>query len=172
MGLDKPQHSAQEIDRVEAETKDEIAEIMSEIEELQEGIAQASQPGSEPTAEVVAEPALEDFGGGGGDAPMEEILAALKVEEAENGVFENEANEDSKMAAVPMKTRKSLEGAEEGNLTLKLSGKMTLTLQYECEGQELNVSFEEGCLFLRMADGTEFKVPLKRGESGPKLKAA
>lgn len=51
-------------------------------------------------------------------------------------------------------------GALPGSLTLVLSGQMTLRLKYDFEGQEVTVSFAEGCLKVELADGTEFKIPV------------
>ncbi len=49
-----------------------------------------------------------------------------------------------------------------GSLTMTLSGSMTLRLRYEFEGQDVTVGFDEGCFRVELADGTEFKVPVRK----------
>lgn len=51
-------------------------------------------------------------------------------------------------------------GASPGALTMILSGRMTLKLKYDFEGQEVMVSFADGCLKVELADGAEFKIPV------------
>ncbi|MBC7690327.1 MAG: hypothetical protein H7222_01035 [Methylotenera sp.] len=59
-----------------------------------------------------------------------------------------------------MSTPKQPEGSPEGALTMSLKGNMTLTLNYECAGQSVTVSFGEQFLKVQLADGTEFKIPV------------
>ena len=52
--------------------------------------------------------------------------------------------------------------AENGSLTMKLTGNMTLTLQYDFEGEAVKVSFADHSLKVQLSDGTEFKIPVRR----------
>ncbi|MGK5087409.1 hypothetical protein WDW86_07605 [Bdellovibrionota bacterium FG-2] len=52
--------------------------------------------------------------------------------------------------------------SDEGTLSMKLTGNMTLRLQYECFGQEITVSFSGQVFHVQLSDGTEFKIPVAR----------
>ena len=47
---------------------------------------------------------------------------------------------------------------------MTLRGNMTLKLQYELEGQVVSIGFTDQALRVQLADGTEFKIPM-RGRS-------
>ena len=47
-------------------------------------------------------------------------------------------------------------------MTLSMSGSMTLRLNYEIEGQVVTIGFMDQILTVELADGTEFKIPLRR----------
>lgn len=47
------------------------------------------------------------------------------------------------------------------SLSLKLSGSISLQLEYESHGQVVSLQFHRSALYLRLQDGTEFKVPLR-----------
>lgn len=190
-----PKNSApKQVTEIEAETRDEIEEIMSEIESLQQEMADAPTPKT-PPAKLKAVPSvakevepagdeggqdsdmgLEDFHGSGDEPSMEETLGAMKDEEPAEGSlldvameeephFEEEEEAPIEAAfEVPMAKEKS--PANEGSLTLSLSGSMTLKLKYEFEGQEVIVGFKDQFLQVTLADGTEFKVPVGRKTSG------
>lgn len=49
----------------------------------------------------------------------------------------------------------------DGALTMSLRGNMTLRLQYEIEGQTVTIGFADQALKVQLADGTEFKIPMK-----------
>jgi|GEM_PF-2631502 len=90
-------NTAVDLAQVEAETHDEIDDIMAEIEKIKAGISTGEPPAVEtPAAEALppaeaapAQPIAEvtevDFGTANTEAPMEEMLAASGVEEAANG---------------------------------------------------------------------------------------
>jgi hypothetical protein len=89
-----------EVARVEAETHDEIDDIMAEIERIKntmttpiagssvetasESVTGSESSGPASEAEVVQE---VDFGAANTDAPLEETLGAIEVEEASGGVL-------------------------------------------------------------------------------------
>jgi hypothetical protein len=49
----------------------------------------------------------------------------------------------------------------DGALTMTLRGNMTLKLQYETEGQVVSIGFADHALRVQLADGTEFKIPMR-----------
>jgi hypothetical protein len=53
--------------------------------------------------------------------------------------------------------------AEEGSLTMTLTGKMSLKLKYAFDGNEVSVRFQDESLVVALTDGTELKIPLRRG---------
>jgi hypothetical protein len=84
-----------DVAQVEAETHDEIDDIMAEIEKIKSGISTGEPPAAEaqaseevPAAETQAlggEATEVDFGAANTEAPMEEMLAAAGIEEAASG---------------------------------------------------------------------------------------
>jgi hypothetical protein len=54
----------------------------------------------------------------------------------------------------------SASGSEEGTLSMTLSGKMRLKLRYDFHGQEVEISFDDDALRVRMAGGAEFRLPI------------
>lgn len=205
---------------------DEIAEIMNEIQSLQQSMAAHADPepsldaqAPEPAPASLGEPqALDEFRGSADDASMEETLANLKEEPdaAPNSLLD--ASEGEEPSAGPIEAEMAMEAvqaeadfdsgvgldseheeetprkytpsrvraasdfessqespespespeSQDGALTLTLSGKMTLNLKYEFEGQDVKIQFRDGCLHVELVDGTEFKVPV----GSKRLKAA
>jgi hypothetical protein len=183
---------------------DEIEQIMSEIEELQQEMGEGTAP------EAAADPAPQEAGdildefraGGGSETSMEETLGSLQEEEGnpsgpnlidqaleasqeeETAVAEAEAEaeapadeepvaeeeEHSQGEVIPMSPRHAQKNTpaadspstEQGSLTLTLSGNMTLSLNYECDGQSVTLGFHDHCLIIQLADGSEFKIPVRR----------
>jgi hypothetical protein len=197
--------------QLEAETQDEIAKIMSEIDTLQSSMAEApaaAQPvpteaHDEPLAvEAVAEAdpgiTMQDFRGGSDEPSMEETLGS-EIEEPAAGGLLAEATVPATEASAPVEAPAPVEGearvpvaakqeeatvtefkpkavpvaepeprgeSQSGTLTLSLTGSMNLRLRYECEGQEVTIGFVDGALRVELADGTEFKVPVRRKGAG------
>jgi hypothetical protein len=46
---------------------------------------------------------------------------------------------------------------------MTLSGKMSLRLKYAFDGNEVSVRFADDTLIVALSDGTEMRIPLKRG---------
>lgn len=59
-----------------------------------------------------------------------------------------------------------------GEMTMSLTGAMTLKLKYEFEGQEVTIAFADGTLKVSLADGSEFKIPLAQRKTGYQRKAS
>ena len=53
-------------------------------------------------------------------------------------------------------------GSVEAGLSMTLTGKMTLKLAYEYEGEQVSISFVDQALMVQLSDGTEFKIPVRR----------
>ncbi len=177
------------VDAIEAETQDEIAEIMNEIENLQK---MAEQPGQQktpspklqvvpPAPAAVSEPnSMEDFKAGADDVSLEETLGTMKEEPAANTILDavdsqveevvdaaadhmTEENEMTEPTPMPSKmSNVSEENMTPGCMTMTLQGNMTLKLKYDFEGQEVIVSFEDQSLRVQLSNGTEFKIPVGR----------
>jgi hypothetical protein len=193
-------------------TDEEIEQIMSEIEELQQEMGESPAPAEmeAPAAEAPAAeaPAAEEdilgefrAGAGGSDSSMEDTLSALPEDEEATPAGPNlidqaleasaeeeapvaeapaestepeetyaEAEEPSQGEVIPMTPRQNAKPAptpaastaEHGSLTLTLSGNMTLNLAYECDGQSVTLGFSDHCLLIQLADGSEFKIPVRR----------
>lgn len=97
--------------QLEAETQDEIAEIMNEIKDLQQNMAKVSTTSeSDPILEGDATPAIEkdpaddisgieNFHGAAGEASMEETLAGIEEEETSGPSLLDVAPTDEELAA-------------------------------------------------------------------------
>jgi hypothetical protein len=181
--------------QLEAETQDEIAQIMSEIDSLQTSMVEA--PGAAqpvPTGSAASEApqpetemTMEDFRGGLDEPSMEESLGSEIEEPAAGGLLADAPTPEktSEMVSAPVAARqeevtvtelkpKAVATAapetrgeiQSGTLTLSLTGSMNLRLRYECEGQEVTIGFVDDALRVELADGTEFKVPVRRRGAG------
>ncbi len=124
------------------------AETAQEVNEMIEGLETASET---TTPESPGD--ISDFHASSGDDSMEETLGSLKGEESGDGPLGEEDGEKG--------------GAQGGELTLSLTGDISLRLRYQIEGQDIVIGFKDHALQVRMNDGTEFKIPVRR--SGLKL---
>ncbi|OFZ18956.1 MAG: hypothetical protein A2X94_13485 [Bdellovibrionales bacterium GWB1_55_8] len=174
------------------DTQDEIEKIMGEIEKLQEVMNETPEaPTAETVAEAEAETEpMAEFHSEESDVSMEETLADLHEEEeptsggmlasigtGETAPVEEEAyqEEDTQQEEAPVPVRLAYERPEPqampaatskpmdgGALSLRLTGSMTLTLQYDYEGEQVTVGFSDNMLKVQLSDGTEFKIPVRR----------
>lgn len=156
--------------------QDEIEKIMSEIEDLQKEISSEeshSAPSAveAPMSDTVEEDILQEIqaqvhsaDGSDAGAGLEDTLADLK-EEKSNGGLLDEVESVSDAEEVSMSKNSS-----DGTVSLTLSGNMTLKLKYEFEGQDVMISFVDQALRVQMSDGTEFKVPVTRGNAATNVK--
>lgn len=202
--------------RQETSERDEIADIMAEINSLQRGMAEAPlkglsaspepaaeeppmdssepEPEADPVPEAEAEleaeaeaapPAPEDESGldefraegASSSDGLEDTLATLKEEApAPHSILSTvtvtpPAPAPAKAAAPTPPTRiqrekkqtreNPMQDHDEGSLTMSVNGTMTLKLKYEFEGHEVTIRFADHCLKVELADGTEFKIPVR-----------
>jgi hypothetical protein len=127
---------------------DQALEASSEAEG--DGAAEA-----EADAEVHEEPAEAE-------ASADEVPEGTDAPE-QGEVIPMTAHRTPKSPAPRARGEQAAEAAEPGSLTLTLSGNMSLRLQYDCEGQSITVGLVDHCLVVALADGTEFKIPVRRG---------
>ena len=207
----KVQPATAAVTQVEAESEEEIEQIMSEIEELQAEMAETvttmvakpklkvvpqsvseevengeevEKVGEENEAESQAEdPQVDDDilkefqSEGSSEVSMEETLANLRDDEAEphgptildtvdeivgEENFEEQVVSDHEQDEETMAKNQNSQSSEDGTLSMTLTGNMTLKLKYEFDGQEVTVGFSDHSLQVMLADGTEFKIPVRR----------
>lgn len=147
---------------IAAQVSASASEASSEdvLEQLEQDLLGSVSPSNEGSDEgkIVD---LDDFRDQKNTVSMEETLESVKNQDAGAKVFQfDEIQKDE------VKTVKRSD--EEGSLTLKLSGNMTLKLEYEVEGQSVVIGFNDGALEVLLADGTEFKVPMRKKDSSSK----
>ena len=148
--------------------QDEIDEIMREIKNLQESISdvQAREPAA-PSLKVV--PAVS-----GSDEPsLEEPMATMKADPEVRTLLDDDPTEGVNADTMSLTSEEeelaaavgdfSEEAAEDGSLSMVLSGKMSLKLKYAFGGNEVTVRFSDNSLIVSLTDGTEMKIPLKHG---------
>ncbi len=168
---------------------DEIDQIMDELDKLQEEMdtpaSTDEKSSSEPELKVVpdADEALAEAGGinddddilgefrgSSEDASMEDTVGELGAEETDSGLLGTEEVEtpDESPVSVPSpvpamrKSSRQSEKNSDGCLKMTLTGDIELKLNYEIGGQEVTIGFEDQCLQVKLSDGTEFKIPLKK----------
>jgi hypothetical protein len=134
---------------------------------------------------------LEEFraGAGSSEGGMEDTIGEMKVEDTSsgNGAFDSEfeggdmheamKETQEAIARASREVEEAFEESDEENsmrdhddagngndsaLNMTLKGNMTLRLQYEVDGQTVTIGFADQCLHVKLADGTEFKVPMRR----------
>ncbi|OFZ41136.1 MAG: hypothetical protein A2070_08720 [Bdellovibrionales bacterium GWC1_52_8] len=124
---------------------------------------------------------MAEFRGTGGDAGLEETLSDLEQIPAQGpSILDGVVNEET--AAVPAPEQPAMaeadhkgaimavqetdvnseSGSVEAGLSMTLTGKMTLKLAYEYEGEQVSISFVDQALMVQLSDGTEFKIPVRR----------
>lgn len=123
---------------------------------------------------------FEEFRGSGEEASLEETLGDMKGEEStgtslldtpddapdaseDTAIIEAVEEEEEQEEEVFMSNPSSGDG--DSALTLTLNGSMTLRLKYESDGQEVSITFVDNMLQIRLADGTEFKMPMNKQSS-------
>jgi hypothetical protein len=164
----------------------EIDQIMSEIESLQKRV---SEPAGlrivpdQPSEDHEPSSIMDEFRAGSSDEPsMEETLSDLRdegpsgpsllddpvespsdesLQETNTEDFEEESPQETNTEDFEEEgeTMSNFEG--DGTMTMVLNGSMTLKLKYEVDGQEVTIGFADKMLKVQLADGTEFKIPIR-----------
>ncbi len=170
------------------QTEAELASIMGEIDALKHEMNDTSALEAEVQAMVAALPeakastvdsqATADALFGSEPQPgasLEETLSSLPTEEpspdsqlAVATAAPFEASEPSPATNVtPMFNRPattpapSTGASPEGTLTMTLAGNMRLKLRFESGAQDVTVSFDNDAFSVTLADGSEFRVPVR-----------
>ncbi len=160
------------ISQVEAETKDEIQEIMNEIESLKQNITEAPKaklaavPNPPPTntseienpMENIPETSPESVVESTPESTADSLMSEIENESASEMIHELEGSHTRTADVIPIQKGKTTEGM----LTMTLSGKMSLQLKYEFSDQAVTLSVLDETLKIQLADGMEFKVPFQR----------
>ena len=179
----------QEIDQIMSEIETLQKRVSTEPAGLRIVPNQPIEPDTdhEPSSDSI----MDEFRSGSSDEPsMEETLSDLRdegpsgpsllddpveiEEEVRTGPQEPEATEEfeedesdeeetleMEMSEIEEEgeTMSNFEG--DGTMTMVLNGNMTLKLKYEIDGQEVTIGFADKMLKVQLADGTEFKIPLR-----------
>lgn len=161
-----------DIAKLEEETQKEINDMLANLEK------QEKTPGAEATvkteagAETSETHSMKEFHGTSGDSSLDETVGSLKVDEtADQGVLATvtsirptgggNAGSSSSSGSAPTTQAP-------GSLQMKLSGSMSLDLTYETAGQTVTVSFTDDAFVVRLGDGAEFRLPVKKSQKGTK----
>jgi hypothetical protein len=137
---------------------DELADIMSEIENLEKEFADSASPSEEDSAVDHAEPEV--------DHTEPEVLAQLVEKPVEQVVLKTNLSEK----VVPMKKPEHLSSHQHSSLSFKVEGQMSLSLAFEVNGQSVSLDISEAGLQIQMESGATFNLPMS--QSGAAKKAA
>ena len=174
-------------------TPDDSAQVSANADEESMDEPTADTSVEETPAEEGEEDIMKEFQSGGSDASMEETLAELHEDESSTGhgaldeALAQTGTEDSTETATETETdfapsddlgapamehddSSDFNDSENGQLSMTLQGSMTLKLKYELEGQEVSVQFSDQTLRVTLADGTEFKIPMRGSKTAKKAK--
>jgi hypothetical protein len=156
------------------------AEGMTEPGSVSDFHASADEPSMEETLGELKEDdsaprgrSLLDNGDGEGETGAGEDEEARDGAMASYDADDEDVYEDAEggQTMTGSKEREMAGGAaDEGSLTMSIRGNMTLKLKYECDGCEVMVGVQGNALVVQLADGTEFKIPV-RGRGSSRLKA-
>lgn len=135
-------------------SEDELADIMSEIEDLESDL-EASE--SEAKAEV--DEKVED-------EIVEEVVSKKKITEPQKEVLVKLVDMPSeKMVPTSVKNECHEVGAQTA-MDFQVSGQMTLNMNFHVGGQSIKLSVNEGNgLEIEMAGGVKFVVPIANKNS-------
>jgi hypothetical protein len=129
---------------LDEETEPEMGDLSSPDIDREEALARAERE---------VEEAFDDDG----DAELDSRqLEEIHEEEIENSISTSISEDDPMSHDEDKKTG-------DGSLSMTLRGNMTLKLQYEIEGQAITIGFTGDAMRVQLADGTEFKIPIRRG---------
>ncbi len=127
---------------------DELTQIMSEIDQLHQEMHDESSSNVVPFTGSAAEPET---------TPERTPLSFLDEVSEEAGGEPIEAQMLDETTS-PSKVNPS----EDGTLTMSLTGKMKLNLRYDFESWQVQIGFNEDALVVKLSDGTEFKIPVRK----------
>lgn len=143
---------------------DELADIMSEIENLEKEFAESvdAAPAEEPQAH--AEPVEEEI-----DHTEPEVLAELVAKPIEEVV--HKTNHSEKVVAMKKPSAPAHHAPAAGghsSLSFKVEGQMTLSLAFEVNGQAVSLEISESGLQIAMDSGASFHLPMTNAGAAKK----
>jgi peptide deformylase len=150
------------IEDIEAETQREINEMLAQLE-AGEGVGIEVDSDVEVMEAQDFESELESESESE-DGSLEETVGTPSEEESELTHMGSARSGTKPSKVVPMRTpgADSMSSSEEGSLSLKLSGKMKLDLEYVTSGHRVTVSFQEEAFVVQLDGGAEFRLPFKK----------
>ncbi len=160
---------------------DDLEKLMNQIDELQKDMNTSVAPKAKPVATALdpmvpaevapsnpatevknSEPELSSQveGGDQNEPWLEETLAQLKSTEINDsrGALEEETQEMSEMASEEVEEAISDGDEQNGQLSMKIQGKMKIKLNYGL-GQFVSIDFNDSSLRIQFANGMEMKIP-------------
>ncbi len=143
---------------------DELADIMSEIENLEKEFAESVDevPAEESHAEAVHEEEI--------DHTEPEVLTQLVSKPIEEVV--HKTNYDENVVAIKKVSAPAHQAAAAGghsSLSFKVEGQMTLSLAFEVNGQSVSLEISEAGLQIAMDSGASFNLPMTKSGTAKKV---
>jgi hypothetical protein len=147
---------------------DELADIMSEIENLEKEFAEsvdaAPVDGPKAQAEAADEPVGEPI-----DHTEPQVLAELVSKPIEEVVHKTNHSEK----VVPMKkieapVHHAPAASGHSSLAFKVEGQMTLSLAFEVNGQSVSLEISDAGLQIDMDSGASFHLPMNKAGAAKK----
>jgi hypothetical protein len=169
---------------IQAEEPISAAQIEQEQSLLKEFTGEGEEPWLEETlAHLKQEPELTEQELAV-EQEVQEMIQAEQTQEAETGVddlIESMHEAETKNETESMNITEAMDetesihepaprgetGSAGGSLSMSVTGNMTIQLNYQPTGHSVSVGFSSDWIHLKLADGTELKIPLKK-KSGKK----
>jgi len=141
---------------------DELADIMSEIENLEKEFAESA---SAPTEESVEPEAVHEEH----DHTEPEVLSKLVEKPIEESVLKtNHVEKVVAMKKVDAPAPSNHHSSGHSSLSFKVEGEMTLSLSFEVNGQSVSLDISDSGLEIQMESGASFHLPMKQSGAGKK----
>jgi hypothetical protein len=128
---------------------DELADIMSEIENLEKEVAELSDhaPSSAPEAEVSDHGEEESH-------TSPEVLSHLADKSEDETVLKTNHDEDNIVSLKPA-------SAAHSSMSFRVEGEMKVSLAIEVNGQQVSLDVTEDGLHIELESGASFHLPLQ-----------
>lgn len=132
----------------------ELADIMSEIEDLENDLSSSEDPsGAVEEEKIDSEPIVE--------AKNESKEVLLKLAEMPQEVA---------VKTTPPKVQESAKSCAESKMEFSVAGSMVVNLTFHVGGESINLSVDESKgLVIEMDGGAKFSLPLSSGAKGKKV---
>jgi len=157
-------------DVVEDSLEDVVAEVEREFDEKSMAEIQGELSADEDFDLAEGSGDLDDIRAESSDGPgLEDTVGDFKQDEIHNGstIMDQEQFDDDGTESVHSNVHRihnegdTMISPGDGKLSLTLSGKMTLDLNFESGSQAIAIQFHEEFMVVKLSNGAEFKIPLK-----------